>query len=686
MGVVTSASFRFSTDILRRLGEELVTSFDQGIVELVKNSYDADARTCRVELIATRSPDGTAIITDDGDGMTGDDIRDGWLVLGRSRKAPLMRTRRRRLPAGSKGLGRLGALRMGGEVLLVTRPFNEPGVEYSLCLRWSDFEQRDVVEDVELDIQRSDSESQPGSRIVISGLKRATTQQEVRKLARELVLLADPFGDPSGFRPELIVPEFKGLESLVRKAYFDDCEFRLVAHLDERGSASAQVFGRSGSLLWASEDGEFDTHYRAPAAIFELWAFLLHGTSFADRSATVGEVRRWLEQVGGVHLYHRGLRVLPYGDPGHDWLSMNLHRVRDPELRPSTNTSVGRVVVVDEKGELLQRTDRTGFIENDSFTDLRRFATDALEWMHRKRVDEREERRAKKKRASEKRAERAQTKLRKEIDRLAPEAQPAIKNATNELESARDSERILLREELALYKTLASVGTAVSVFAHEIEGPVSSLTVSVRAIERRVRKALAADYESTVGSQIKAVIGSAELIARFTTLPLKMLKQSKRRRTILDVNETVQAAVELLHPYLTDARVETTCSWSDESARVHGSVADIEAIVSNLLTNAVKALKRTDAPPRPRQIIVRTTAVDRHVLISVLDSGPGVQARLGDRIWLPGVTSDENGTGLGLTIVRDTVEDLGGRTQVVLQGELGGAEFIIELPRAGSEN
>ena len=682
---MSSASFRFSTDILQRLGEELITSFDQGIVELVKNSYDADARTCSVKLIDTRSPGGTVIVTDDGDGMSGNDIRGGWLVLGRSRKAPLIRTRRGRLPAGSKGLGRLGALRMGREVLLVTRPFNEPGVEYSLHLRWSDFERRDVVEDVELDIQRSDSESPPGTRIVISGLKRATTLREVRALARELVLLADPFGDPSGFRPELVVSEFKDLESLVRKAYFDDCVFRLVAHLDESGSASAQVFGRSGSLRWASQDGEFDTHYRAPAATFELWAFLLQGTSFADRSATVGEVRRWLEQVGGVHLYHRGLRVLPYGDPGHDWLSMNLHRVRDPELRPSTNNSVGRVVVVDEEAELLQRTDRTGFIENDAFNDLRRFATDALEWMHRKRVDEREEKRADAKRASEERAERAETNLKEEIGRLAPEEQPAIRQATNELESARDSERTLLREELGLYKTLASVGTAVSVFAHEIEGPVSSLTVSVRAIERRVRRALAADYESTVGSQIKAVSSSAELIARFTTLPLQMLKQSKRRRTILDVNKTVREAVEILHPYLTDARVETTCSWSDESASVHGSVADIEAIVSNLLTNAVKAFKRADAPPRPRQLIVRTTVDDKHVIISVLDSGPGIQARLGDRIWLPGVTSDESGTGLGLTIVRDTVEDLGGRAQVVPQGELGGAEFIIGLPRSGSE-
>ena len=86
---------------------------------------------CTVELVGTDKPGGTVIITDDGDGMSADDIRDGWLVLGRSRKAPANRTRLGRLPAGSKGLGRLGALRMGDEVLLVTHPADEPGINYS---------------------------------------------------------------------------------------------------------------------------------------------------------------------------------------------------------------------------------------------------------------------------------------------------------------------------------------------------------------------------------------------------------------------------------------------------------------------------------------------------------------------------------------------------------------------------
>ncbi|MCY4668553.1 MAG: ATP-binding protein, partial [Rhodococcus sp.] len=72
------------------------------------------------------------------------------------------------------------------------------------------------------------------------------------------------------------------------------------------------------------------------------------------------------------------------------------------------------------------------------------------------------------------------------------------------------------------------------------------------------------------------------------------------------------------------------------------------------------------------------------VLIGVLDNGPGIRPQLADRVWLPGVTSDDNGTGLGLTIVRDTVVDLGGEARAVARGELGGAEFIIDLPLTGS--
>ena len=681
---MSTATFRFSTDILRRLGEELITSFDQGIIELVKNSYDADASVCSIELIETQQAGGTVVITDDGDGMSIQDIQDGWLVLGRSRKVPGSRTRRDRLPAGSKGLGRLGALRMGQEVLLTTQPLDEPGVDYSLRIRWADFASSDVVEDVGLAVQRSESERRPGTRITIRGLNTAASEREVRQLARELLLLTDPFGDPAGFRTELVAPAFKDLEELVNRAYFDDSEFRLVARIDEHGHASARVFDRSGTARWTTGTDDLGNPYQAPPASFELWVFLLAKDSFAGRSATIGEVRKWLAQVGGVHLYHRGLRVRPYGDEGHDWLDMNLRRAQSPELRPSTNTSLGRVTVLDESGDLLQRTDRTGFIDNEAFRDLRRFAVEALEWMQARRLDEREERRTEEKRQSDERAKKADRSLKQEIDKLKPDAQRAVSRAARELESARASERDRLRDELTLYKTLASVGTAVSVFAHEIEGPATELTTSVQAVERRVQKALAAKYATTVAKQVEAVKRSAELVARFATLPLGMLKKSKRRRTLVDVNKAIRDTLALLGPYLEDARVDVICTLSDDTPHVQGSVADIEAIMSNLLTNTVKAFKTRDAGLRDRTVAVRSSVAGGRVLMGVLDNGPGIRPQLKDRVWLPGITSDENGTGLGLTIVRDTVVDLGGEARAIARGELGGAEFIINLPLAGS--
>ena len=601
---MTSTNFRVSTDILQRLGEELITGFSQGIVELVKNSYDADATWCRVELIDTDGPGGTVIITDDGDGMSSEDIQDGWLVIGRSKKVSNVRTRRRRLPAGSKGLGRLGALRMGEEVLLSTRPRSNAEVEFQLKIKWPDFSQSEVVEDVGLDVEHFLSDGHPGTRIEIRGLRDRINEREARTLARELVLLSDPFGDPSGFRPELVASDFAELEDLVRERYFDECEYRLVGQLDSEGRASAKVFDRTGNLLWVNSSDEFQSYYLAPPATFELWVFLLNRETFASRSVTLGEVRAWLQEVGGVHLFHRGLRVRPYGDPGHDWLEMNLSRARDPELRPSTNTSVGKITVLDENEVLLQKTDRTGFVENEVFVGLRRFGMELLNWMQTKRLAQREERRREDKQETKGRSEIADTNLQRAIAELAPGDRPAIQQAASELETARISERDVIQGDLSLYQTLASVGTAVSVLAHDIEGPASNLTISVRTVERRTRGILGVDYDSKIGRSIEDVKRYAELVSRFATLPLSLLRRGKRRWSILEVNEAVAETVSLFEPFLRDARVETTCEFAKESAKIRGSVSAIECIVSNLITNAVKAFRRQEMQLHSRKLVV----------------------------------------------------------------------------------
>jgi len=66
--------------------------------------------------------------------------------------------------------------------------------------------------------------------------------------------------------------------------------------------------------------------------------------------------------------------------------------------------------------------------------------------------------------------------------------------------------------------------------------------------------------------------------------------------------------------------------------------------------------------------------------IQVLDSGPGIRNLSVNEIWLPGKSTTPNGTGLGLTIVKDTVSDLGGKVYALANSDLGGAEIVIELP------
>ncbi len=234
--------FQFAPDILSRLGEELTPNPDQGIIELVKNAYDADARECTVTFLNTEKKGGSIIIADDGMGMNQDDISKGWLVLGRSQKAMDKRTKLGRLPVGDKGLGRLAALRLGSSIILCSRPKQEPGVEYSLTINWRDFEQVDTVEEVVLTINSNSTDKNHGTEIRIENVNRKFGRRELKRLAKDMLLLADPFATKVSFHPRLMTPSFPDLEKKVNQAFFEDAEYHLKATLNSDGSASAAVF------------------------------------------------------------------------------------------------------------------------------------------------------------------------------------------------------------------------------------------------------------------------------------------------------------------------------------------------------------------------------------------------------------------------------------------------------------
>jgi signal transduction histidine kinase len=190
-------TLRIDARVVRQLGAELITDPEQALLELIKNSYDADADRCRVVIDTTtqsafragkRVADdqtsssqpvehlrGKITVEDDGPGTTIADILDRWLVISASEKRPDIggakkTTKKGRTPLGDKGIGRLGTMRLGDCVQFISRPkgSDKPAEGVEFC--WSEFEKVHTLEQVPVQ-ELSDTPSKGFStRVQIEGL------------------------------------------------------------------------------------------------------------------------------------------------------------------------------------------------------------------------------------------------------------------------------------------------------------------------------------------------------------------------------------------------------------------------------------------------------------------------------------------------------------------------------------
>ena len=688
--------FKFSPSILSRLGEELVPNPDQGILELVKNSYDADATICEVILNNTEASGGSVTISDDGDGMDIEALRDSWLVLGKSKKASRsLTTRLKRIPVGDKGLGRLAALRQGTQVKIFTRPQDQPNVEYSLEINWEDFDRVDFVEDVILEVDRSETIKDHGTEIIVGNLKARFGRKETKRLARELLLLADPFSTAISFRPKLIASGFDDLEKQVNEAFFDDAEYHVKASLNVDGKAQVSLWDWKRELINSidsidiyqedkEEDDSFDTSGKAVPAEFEMWIFELNPQSFntKGRKGNLVEIRDWLTAVGGVHLYYRGLRVAPYGDKDDDWLKINYERSKNPEARPYNKTVIGRVITEDPDNQLAQKTDRLGFMENDAYLDLRNFAIKTLDWVASERLKIIESKRSQSKQEVKQDVIEVKEKVRQVVAaaNMPMTVQSMVIKVVEEYEKAKEQEEKTLRNDLQLYRSLATAGTTAAVFAHESSKKITLIRQLVEVIDQRIKEATSSDnYQKLFGKPLSKMYQIAGSLENFAQYPIYLLRRDKRKSINVDINLVINNLIELFKTFFENSKIEIEFYEYTEKIYIKGTIALLESIVTNLLTNTLNAFAVQGANLNERKVILKTEVSDGFVWLKIMDSASGIKGLSLDEIWLPGKSTTPGGTGLGLTIVKDSVEDLGGRITVIPNGQLGGAEFIIQL-------
>jgi len=210
-----SDQFRIDPLVVFKLGEELVSDETQALLELIKNAYDADASFVKVAINTTGAPDDVLLapddarpgwieITDDGVGMDDTAIRNGWLLIARSAKRDFKQagkvTKKQRTPLGDKGLGRLGAQRLGWGLQIATKPAGA-AQQRVLAFSWEDFLTANTLDQVAIKSTHRDGGAKRGTVITITELHSPErwTGAGITDLQRALSEVISPYEGVSGF-------------------------------------------------------------------------------------------------------------------------------------------------------------------------------------------------------------------------------------------------------------------------------------------------------------------------------------------------------------------------------------------------------------------------------------------------------------------------------------------------------
>jgi two-component system NtrC family sensor kinase len=230
-----------------------------------------------------------------------------------------------------------------------------------------------------------------------------------------------------------------------------------------------------------------------------------------------------------------------------------------------------------------------------------------------------------------------------------------------------------LQQQVVRAERLATLGELAAGVVHELNNPLTSITVYAEYLVRKLESqgAEAADLE-----KLRRIGASAHRILRFSRDLVQYARPSGRDLEPIDLAAVVRQSVSICDHLFERGGVSLSVEVDPELPVVRAVRGQLEQVLINLITNAVHAVESGG------RIVVRAQVDSAAtVALEVADSGPGISEDDRERIFEPFFTtkSDGKGTGLGLPIVRNIVEQHHGEISVG-RSELGGAAFRVILP------
>jgi PAS domain S-box-containing protein len=268
----------------------------------------------------------------------------------------------------------------------------------------------------------------------------------------------------------------------------------------------------------------------------------------------------------------------------------------------------------------------------------------------------------------------------------------AVKDASDKLEfigavmdvtATRQAEEELqqARTELARVTRVTTLGELTAAIAHEVNQPLTGLVSSGNACLRW----LAAEPPSLEAARraVERMINdgsrAGEVISRIRAL----VRKSLPRRDWLNINDTITEVIALLRSEVQRNRISLQTKLSNDVPLVLGDRIQLQQVILNLIMNAIEAM--SGVSQLQRELLVASLKDGSNgVLVTVRDSGTGLDSTALDRLFDAFYTTKPEGMGMGLPISRAIIEAHGGELWAA-PNEPRGAIFQFRLPAKGEE-
>lgn len=726
--------------LIHTIGSDLIGDSYAALVELVKNSYDADATKVDIIFKYTEIGDENALvisIKDDGHGMDFDTVINKWLVPATDDKLKRKLSKKRtRTLQGRKGIGRFAASILGQEMTLST--IDENGEKSEAVIDWRIFKTDEFLENIELLVEKKKTKETSGTEILIIAKDEEYTEtvidengeeetiekidsklsywnkETLEQLINELRKLISPF-------EESIDDEFKISLSFENSPFpeIDDnikidtypiiqfYDYRISGTISGNGSANllfenninpeavqkesiSTDFELTGNNRFCGEiKVDFRVFDREPEAIDNL---INKGLINPVSKNLMGkrQAKRLLDEVYGVNVYKNFFRIRPYGNGGIDWLDLDKDRIQNFTLKISNNQIVGFVTIQsEEKSGLEEKSARDGLKENEHYFGLKELSQKALFELETRRLAFR---------IKSEKSRGKQTKVQDTINSLfsLAEVKSTIgkklsefkidKKAIDEIDTIltkEEEKKAELKEEIektiAIYQGQATLGKIVNFILHEGRKPLQFFNSETRVMERYLKFYRATKDEENLDELTKSINGfkvNSKFISNLFKRISPLAKQKRDKKTDFAVIGVVQESIGVFKSHLEDEKITISIS-GDEKIETFGWSEDLYIALTNLIENSIYWLEISKS--ESKEITISVQENENSVIIDIKDSGPGLsdlEIESG-AIFEPGYSKKLNGTGLGLAIAGEAIDRLNGDLSARSYDQ--GAYFQIEI-------